>query len=97
MKHIIKLFSVLIVLAMLAPTAEAQIFKKLKKKAQDALEDKAEQKIDEEMQKAADKMVDNSWDAVFGGFEGSRDGNSPLPSAAMQPPRKYMILMSSLP
>jgi len=79
MKYITKLFAVVILLAMLAPAAEAQIFKKLKKKAQNALENKAEQKIDQEMQKAADKMVDNSWDAVFGGFEGGEEeGKSPF-------------------
>ena len=79
MKYITKIFAVVILLAMLAPEAEAQIFKKLKKKAQNALENKAEQKIDQEMQKAADKMVDNSWDAVFGGFEGGgEEGKSPF-------------------
>ena len=73
MKYSLKFFLTLLILAFVASGTQAQIFKKLKKKAQDALENKAEQKIDEEMQKAADKMVDNSWDAVFGGFGEGED------------------------
>lgn len=76
MNYLIKFLSVFVLLAVFASGAEAQIFKKLKKKAQKALEQEAEQKVDEEMQKAADKMVDESWDAVFGNFEG--DGSSPF-------------------
>ncbi len=76
MKILLKLFTALLLVAVFNSGAEAQIFKKLKKKAQEKLEKKAEQKIDEEMEKAAEKMVDNSWDAVFGNFGG--DGNSPF-------------------
>lgn len=56
----------IVLVAVFTSGAEAQIFKKLKKKAQQAFEQKAEEKIDEEMQKAANKMVNNSWDAIFG-------------------------------
>lgn len=67
MKFVQGLITIVLV-AVFTSGAEAQIFKKLKKKAQQAIEQKAEDKIDEEMQKAADRMVDNSWDAVFGGM-----------------------------
>jgi hypothetical protein len=76
MKFLIKSIITLLLAAVFTTGAEAQIFKKLKDKAQEKLERKAEQKMDEEMEKAADKMVDNSWDAVFGSFDGL--GDSPF-------------------
>ncbi len=74
MKYITALLMAVFLSATLTVDAEAQIFKKLKKKAQEALENKAEQKIDEEMQKAADRMVEDSWNTVFGDMEA--DGSS---------------------
>ena len=80
MKFLLKSFSAVLILGLFVNSAEAQIFKKLKKKAQDALEKKAEQKIDEEMQKAADRMVEDSWNTVFGaeGENGQPGGKLPF-------------------
>lgn len=58
-------------------TTEAQLLKKLQKKATDAVERKAEQKIDQKIEQMADRVVDSSFDAVFGGFEGG-EGRMPF-------------------
>lgn len=63
---IVQYLMMIVLVAVFTSGAQAQIFKKLKDKAQQVLEKKAEEKIDEEMQKAANRMVDNSWDAIFG-------------------------------
>ena len=79
MKYITALLMAVFLSAAFTVGAEAQIFKKLKKKAQEALENKAEQKIDEEMQKAADRMVEDSWNAVFGEMEGNGSTGMNMP------------------
>lgn len=75
MKYIAQLLTVVFLATSLAASAEAQILKRLKKKAQQAVEKKVEQKIDEELQKTADQMVEDSWDAVFGEMPESEGGN----------------------
>lgn len=82
MKYIAQLLAIVFLATAFASSAEAQILKRLKKKAQDALENKTEQKIDEELQKAADRMVEDSWDTVFGDMsEGGQSGDNSIPFA----------------
>lgn len=71
MKSIFKPILILCSLLIFASVAEAQIFKKLKEKAQKKVEDKVEQKVDAEMEKAADRMVEDSWNSVFGDMNAS--------------------------
>lgn len=81
MKYITQFLTVVFLVTAFATGAEAQILKRLKKKAQEALENKAEQKIDEEIQKAADRMVEDSWDAVFGDLSENGEGGNNVPFA----------------
>ncbi|HKL19074.1 MAG TPA: DUF4412 domain-containing protein [Halalkalibaculum sp.] len=56
--------------------AEAQLLKRLKKKAEDAVEKKAEEKISSEIERRAEQMVEKSWNSIFGDIEGSgEEGN----------------------
>lgn len=56
-------------------SAEAQLLKRLKKKAQDAAENKVEEKLAAEIERKAAEMVEKSWDSIFGDLEeGSEEG-----------------------
>lgn len=79
MQFTIKSILVLCSLLIFASAAEAQIFKKLKNKAQQKLEDKVEQKVDAEMEKAADRMVEDSWNSVFGDIDATGDSGQSNP------------------
>lgn len=59
--------------------AEAQLLKRLKKKAEDAVEKKAEEKLSAEIQRRAEQMVENSWNSIFGDMETSGEGNGRNP------------------
>lgn len=77
MHYIIKSSVATLILLIAASGARAQIFEKLRKKAQEKLENKVEQKIDAEMEKAADRMVEESWNTVFGSSaENGEDGKA---------------------
>lgn len=71
-----RLLSLLLVAATALP-AEAQIMRAIQKKAADAVAKKAEAKLDEKIEAMADKMVNNTFDAVFGGFEGADGSKTP--------------------
>lgn len=66
MKYLIVLLAAGLIPITFTSQAEAQILKRLKKKAQQAVEQEAEKKLAEQMQLAAQKMVENSWNAIFG-------------------------------
>lgn len=69
-------FSALAVLMLsFSTTAEAQLGKRLKKKAKQAAARKAEDKMAAEIEKRAEQMVENSWNAIFGEIEENGDGN----------------------
>jgi len=59
-------------------TAEAQILKRLKKKAQEAAAQKAEEKLAEQVQHAAEQMVEQSWSSIFGEMEPDSTGRLPF-------------------
>ena len=52
--------------AICAPSAPAQILKKIGQRATDAVERKAESKVNQKIDQAADRLVDKSFDSVFG-------------------------------
>ncbi|MDZ7690960.1 MAG: DUF4412 domain-containing protein [Balneolaceae bacterium] len=49
--------------------AEAQIFNRLKQKAQEAAQQKVEEKIAEQVEQAAERMVERSWNSIFGDIQ----------------------------
>lgn len=59
--------------------AEAQLMKRLKKKAEDAVEKKAEEKLSAEIQRRAEQMVEKSWNSIFGDIEGTGEGSGRNP------------------
>lgn len=59
-------------------TAEAQILKRLKKKAEEAAAQKAEEKVAEQIQQAAEQMVERSWSSIFGEIEPDSTGRLPF-------------------
>jgi hypothetical protein len=59
--------------------AEAQLMKRLKKKAEDAVEKKAEEKLAAEIERRAEQMVDNSWNSIFGEIEEDAEGSGRNP------------------